>query len=175
MKEIYKDVGLIGFDGLYKVSNLGRVYSKRSKKILKLSLNKVNGYFSISLYNKGKVINKTAHRLVALAFISNPLLKTQVNHKDSNRTNNKLSNLEWVSPSENMQHASKAGSFKERCGEIMSTKLKEYQVLEIRKMFVPNTAGKRNANGNYKEICLKYKISSHSLSAIINRRTWKSV
>ena len=99
--EVWKDV--VGFEGLYKVSDKGNVYSverkdsrghKRGGRILRPSYDK-DGYLLISLYKNGKVKKKRIHRLVIEAFIPNPNKLPQVNHKDENLSNNELSNLEW--------------------------------------------------------------------------------
>ena len=98
--EIWKDIK--GYEGLYQVSSLGRV--KRRNKLLRLNTN-TYGYKHVTL-SKGNV-KKTAvvHRLVASAFIENPLGLPQINHKDGNKSNNAVSNLEWVTPKENNRHA----------------------------------------------------------------------
>lgn len=110
MREIWKDIK--GFEGKYQISNCGRVKSlKRSgrklEKILILTLGK-RGYWTIGLYNKQKVKRRPIHRLIAETFIPNPLNKREVNHKDSDKLNNKIENLEWVTPSENSKHAVKS-------------------------------------------------------------------
>lgn len=97
MEEIWKDVK--GYEGLYQVSNLGRIKSFNymntgKEKILKNRLDK-GGYYSIVLYKNGKYINKKVHRLVAEAFIPNLDNLPQVNHKDENKLNNRVDNLEW--------------------------------------------------------------------------------
>ena len=107
MKEIWKDVQ--GYEGLYKVSNLGNVYSYKSKKILKkyfpvFSLG-ATGYNLVGLYKNGKQKMFGVHRLVAQAFIDNPLNLPIVNHKDGNKRNNAVSNLEWCTQKENVAHA----------------------------------------------------------------------
>lgn len=106
MKEIWKDIK--GYEGLYQVSNLGRV--KSLKRILKhkttyggiytvkgkiLKPKEDKGYYRYSLSNNGKNKLFFAHRLVAEAFIPNPQHYLIVNHKDENPHNNKADNLEW--------------------------------------------------------------------------------
>lgn len=106
-----------GFDGLYLVSNLGRVLRKRreyinpqgatcvvEEKELKPSLNG-NGYLHYKIRYNGTRKTLKAHRLIALAFIPNPDNKPYINHIDGNKTNNNISNLEWVTAKENTRHA----------------------------------------------------------------------
>lgn len=98
---IWKDV--VGFEGLYKVSNKGQVYSVAGNKIMKQTLN--GNYYAIQLTNSNKRSTYFVHRLVAMAFVKNIENKEFVNHIDRNGKNNNLENLEWVTPSENSKHA----------------------------------------------------------------------
>lgn len=102
MQEIWKDIK--DYEGLYQVSNLGRVKSIKRNIILKPGFTKKN-YSYVILYKSNIATSKRIHRLVAENFISNPYNKPQVNHKDGNKLNNCVSNLEWVTNSENQQHA----------------------------------------------------------------------
>lgn len=124
MSEIWKDAK--GFENYYEVSNLGRVRRKKgetiykdgrvanfSETILKQTPNK-KGYLRVYLSVKSKKYTKTVHRIVAETFIENPNNKETVNHKDCDKTNNTIENLEWMTNKENMQHAFKNGMFKER-------------------------------------------------------------
>lgn len=108
MDEICKPIN--GFIGRYEISNKGRVWSHKFGNFLKP--NKMNhGYMCVHLYAGGKSTRKvcTIHQLVAKAFLKNPNKHTEVNHKDFDRENNSVENLEWVSRKENVQHAIAAG------------------------------------------------------------------
>lgn len=91
-KEIWKDV--VGYEGLYKVSNLGNVYSCHVNRNLSIATRKDNYQF-VMLRHNGKQRYKMVHRLVAEAFIPNPDNLPVVNHKDENPSNNHMDNLEW--------------------------------------------------------------------------------
>lgn len=98
IKEIWKDIK--GYEGLYQVSNYGKVKSliqnnSRRKKVLKPYLNN-SGYLRVNLYDKlGKAKKLYIHRLVALNFLDKPNNKNIVNHIDCNKLNNCVENLEW--------------------------------------------------------------------------------
>ena len=109
MEEIWRDI--TGYEGLYQVSNLGRVksnYNKNGKTILK---NRVNcgGYCTVLLSKNKKSKNFSVHRLVASLFIHNADAKLFVNHKNGIKKNNEVTNLEWVTTSENQKHAYETG------------------------------------------------------------------
>lgn len=104
MKEIWKDVP--GYEGVYKVSNKGRLYSLKRFKVLKPYTNKC-GYKMIML-QRNKVSHYTSiHRLVASAFLPNPNSLPQVNHKDENPSNNNVENLEWCTAKYNINYGNR--------------------------------------------------------------------
>lgn len=104
MKEIWKPI-----NHTYEISNLGRVRNSTTGLIKKLHL--VNSrYLAVDLWNNNKGKKYLVHRLVAKAFLGEPQsIHHEVNHKNSDRTDNRASNLEWVTRSENMLHANKMG------------------------------------------------------------------
>ena len=110
IQEIWKPIAEC--NGEYLVSNLGRVKSLKfgKEKILKQSNSM--GYLRITLKKRdGKQKTPKVHRLVALAFIPNPNNKPQVNHKDGNKYNNHIDNLEWSTCQENVQHGWENGLY----------------------------------------------------------------
>lgn len=137
MTEIWKDIK--GYEGLYQVSNHGRVRSldriivdnwcTRKFKGQVLNPTEHNGkqpYLYVSLSKQGEVKKYFVHQLVAETFIPNPENKPQVNHKDGDPQNNKASNLEWVTNAENTQHAYNTGlnSKSKKC-TLINIKTKE--------------------------------------------------
>lgn len=119
MTEIWKDIK--GYEGLYQVSNLGKVKSlarfiQRNRVggryypelILKPTINiKRYGYLYVHLHKKGVTKVVTVHRLVAEAFISNPNNLPEINHKDENKSNNCVDNLEWCTSKYNANYGNR--------------------------------------------------------------------
>ena len=118
----------------YLISNLGRIKNKFGK-LLKGSYGK--NYPRFGLYKNGIVKYFTLSRLVALTFISNPENKSCINHKDGNKKNNKVDNLEWVTYSENSIHAYKNGLYN-TSKRRKPHKLNEFQKRIIRKCDLKN-------------------------------------
>ena len=111
-KEIWKDIS--GYEGLYQVSNKGNVRSlmfrnnitsKKRKKPLLLKFSKRSGYYTVNLRKNSERKSFQVHRLVAEAFLNKEKNKNIVNHKDFNRLNNKVENLEWCTQKENVNHS----------------------------------------------------------------------
>ena len=127
--EIWKDV--VGYEGLYKVSDKGNVYSverknERGRKCGGVTLKPVysRGYPQVTLCKNGKVKKKYTHRLVAEAFIPNPKSFLEINHLDEVKDNNELSNLEWCDASYNTNY----GTRNRRIGQKNSKKVRAVDV-----------------------------------------------
>ena len=106
MIEEWKDVQ--GYEGLYEISNTGKVKSLIKGRLLKPA-NHVKGYLFTTLTKDGKHRRFYIHRLVASAFLDNKEKKSEVNHIDGNKKNNHVDNLEWCSGIENKEHAYRIG------------------------------------------------------------------
>ena len=109
MEEVWKDV--VGYEDYFTISNHGRLFGKRSGRVLKWTKTE-KGYLAHATRlggRKSKAILLRAHRLVADAFIENDCGRPEVNHIDGDKTNNHVDNLEWVTKSENALHAYDTG------------------------------------------------------------------
>lgn len=134
MEEIFKNVQ--GYEGYYEVSNLGRVRSTSYKGIRYLKPAKMkNGYLNVILCVNQKKVHKNIHRLVAEAFIPNPLNLETVNHKDENKNNNIVSNLEWLSSEDNNRYSNKNMLTKEQVLEIPKLIEKDFSQMDIANYF----------------------------------------
>ena len=162
-KEIWKPIK--GWDGLYSVSNTGKVFSIRSNKCLK-GVPEGMGYLQVYLCINGKCKRYVIHRIVAMHFIPNPENKPEVNHIDCVKSNNNVMNLEWVTPSENVRHSIRMGRVNRKGERHPLNKLTAKQVLKIRELI---SEGK-----SVKEINMLYPfVTSSCIWGIKLNRTWK--
>lgn len=102
MTEIWKDV--VGYEGLYQVSNLGRVKSVRKNTVMSTPKNKTDCYLRVNLKRNGTQKQRLVHRLVAIAFIDNPNNLPFINHKNEHKWDNRVENLEWCDKSYNVHY-----------------------------------------------------------------------
>lgn len=104
--ELWREI--VGSNGDYAVSNQGRVKNTKTGRILKPCIDH-RGYGRVCLFTMDRDKRYRVHRLVAQAFIPNPYNLPQVNHKDGNKQNNTVENLEWITNEDNMRHANTNG------------------------------------------------------------------
>lgn len=154
MTEHWKPVK--GYEGLYEVSDLGRVRNKKGK-ILKASTGS-NGYKILQLCKNSIVKNKKVHRIELEAFKPKPFKNAVVDHIDGDKQNNKLANLEWVTSSENQKRAMEKG-LKTRGAARVDAKLTKQQARNLKISFL-------NGEGT-KELSKKYNISATTVHAIV--------
>ena len=113
--EIWKDIE--DYDGVYKISNYGRVRSYKNKIEIILFPKDTHGYLTVYLLKNRTKKRVGVHRLVAIAFLPNLENKPEVNHRDGNKKNNHVNNLEWNTSAENIRHALDTGLANSRIGE----------------------------------------------------------
>lgn len=178
MSEIWKDV--IGYEGLYQVSNMGRVKSlKRLNRIgRRIPTEKVmslrphhKGYLKIQLHQKnGEMKGKFVHTLVAEAFIGPIPIGMQCNHKNGDKADNRPENLEYCTPSYNMLHAykvlNKPSNLK---GEKhWSAKLTRNDVLKIRDLY---------STGKYtqKDLAILFNVKQAAIGKVVRHKSWTHI
>jgi len=166
MSEIWKDI--LNYNGIYQISNIGRVKSYKNNKITILKNYTNNkGYPEVNLKYNSKKKHLMIHRLIAIYFIDNPENLPEVNHKDGNKLNYKINNLEWCTHAENIQHAYDTGLQKLQLGEKNSSaKLTEQQVLDIRKI---------DKSISSAIIAKQYNMGKTAIKSIRARKTWKHI
>lgn len=141
----------------YFIREDGLVWSTKTNRFLTPSI-QGRGYHQVTLYPKQALV----HRLVAETFFSNLENKPCVNHKDGNKTNNNVSNLEWVTIQENNKHAWNTGLKKSNDRAILSIE----QVREIRTKYIPYKYG-------IPKLAKEYNVSNKCVENILYRNTWK--
>jgi len=174
--EEWKDV--VGYEGLYAVSNLGNIkslsywrfitpnnkYHFYKERPLKPCTTK-DGYLQVRLSKKNGGNSFLLHRLIAIAFIPNPEKKSEVNHKLGIKNDNRVTELEWVTPKENSHHAHSNNLMKSCKGtKNAAAKLTEIQVLEIRAIGKSKTI---------KSIAEQYNVDTSTIGRILHNTHWK--
>lgn len=170
--EVWKPIA--GYEGMYEISSYGRVRSlartiaiegdvkgahvrSYRERILRYARHP-GGYQTVVLSNTGEQIGHYVHRLVAEAFLPPRPEAPEVNHKDADKTNNHVSNLEWVTAAENGAHASKAG--------LCAKKLTPEKVAEIRRL--------RETGLPYSKIAAPFGVSKRLVMLICRGDIWKN-
>ena len=163
MKELWKPIK--DYEGIYSISNNGNVRrdldrtSAKKGSIIKPYKN-IWGYMQISLFKNGKRTNPTIHSLVMRNFVGERKHKMTIHHKDNNKENNNLSNLEYCTYSKNITLAFRDG--------IRPTKLTIYKAREIRAKYA-------RGNVTQKELAIEYGVPSGHICLIIHNKKWKEI
>lgn len=159
----------IDYEGDYQISNLGRAKSFKKCKvtILKPAFN--GDYYFVNFYKNGKAKMHYIHILVAKTFIPNPENKPEVNHISGDKTDNRVDNLAWVTPSENKRHAVEMGLVSRGC-DNGNSKLTADQVREIRRDCVPG-----DLKRGFKVFAKKFNVIYETISDAYYRITYKNV
>jgi hypothetical protein len=177
--EIWRDVD--GFKDWYQISNYGRVRSLdrltihkdggniyRKGKYLNPKYDS-NGYLNIILYKYNKAYRRLLHRLVTLAFLENPNELKEVNHKNCNKSDNKLENLEWCSRQQNVRHAVENNLCDCNNGEGNPlSKLKNDDILRMREL-------RDKEHLSMQKLSRIFNTTESNISSILNRKTWKHI
>jgi len=170
MPVAHKDI--IGFEDLYSIYSDGRIFSKpkplsRGNKFIGLKPSKGNWYVNVVLIKNNKKYLMSVHTLVATHFIPNPNDKPQVNHKDGDKSNNDVNNLEWCTASENTQHA-------------FDTKLctRDHRIHDVVRTISMNTAReirhiRETKKYTYKKLAEMFNVSSDTVGDIVRGETYK--
>jgi hypothetical protein len=170
--EIWKPIK--NYEGLYEVSNYGRIKSlpRKSKtkitkdaKILK-TFKRNTGYIQTKLSKNSKLYHPIVSRLVAEAFLIKPIYKCVANHIDCIRDNNHVDNLEWLSQSQNIKYAFLIGNKCQKGEKNNQAKLTMEKVIEIRKF------KKENDHLSQQEIADHFNLKRENVKDIINYKTW---
>lgn len=172
-------IDIKNYEGIYKISNNGEIYSLLKNKNLKPGDNG-KGYLFVHLFKEGIKKSFYIHRLVAFAFINNSENKKQVNHIDCDKSNNNVENLEWSTSFENMQHASKNGklyssdyqkkqtSLANRGEKSHLCKITEKEAMEIKIMI-------KEGVKTQKQISKEMNVTRSNISAIKRGKSWKHI
>lgn len=164
-----------GYEGYYEVSNDGQVkslkrYGLRRETLILANLTTKKGYKYVSLSRDGVATRFKVHRLVATAFLENKSHFLEINHKDFNKANNAVGNLEWCTYKYNREHARINGKLKGSNGK--SPRGENHRDAVFTEKIVRHI---RSSNERNADIARKYKVNPSSISHIRTYRTWKHV
>lgn len=153
----------------YLINKNGEVFNTKTNRILKASSGASHGYLTV--YVDGK--NLLLHRLIAQTFVPNPNDLNFVNHKDGNKHNNSIDNLEWVTQVENNRHARRTGlnPYKVLYGE----KSRHHKLNQIDVDFIKSHYKRYDKNYGARALSKKYNVTPSCICSIANGKSWEAV
>lgn len=188
-REIWKDVR--GYEGLYQVSSMGQVKSldrivlgkkgspRKQKGIVMKPYCGKNGYPIAILSKDGRKKTHTVHRLMALNFLPNPENKRTVNHMDGIKTNNRLSNLEWATDKENVNHAWRIGLSKPRNtntdGKFKGEKSPASKLTNKDVEYIRSQSRKSGGTKTDTELARELGVSGSTIDRVTTFKTWDHI
>jgi hypothetical protein len=180
MQEIWKSLKeIVEYGDYYEVSNMGNVrsvdrmvdnrkgvYLKKGSDLKQTPSSK--GYLNVGLHFDGKIKRYRVHKLVAMVFIPNPEEKPFVNHIDGNKENNCVSNLEWCTHKENVQHSFETSLNPTKGEGNIHAKLTEHDVVEIRKLY-------KTGEYTHRQLAQMFNVNHSSIGTLLRGKSWKHV
>lgn len=155
----------MGYEGRYEVSTLGRIRGLKRGSILSPRANCRNGYLEVNLCKNGTQKTIRVHRLVAETFLPNPNCLLEVNHKDENKHNNSIDNLEWCDRYYNTSYGNRnkilGEHIRKRCAKISSLEVEKIKLLRD--------------NNTVQEIARMFDISDSQVYRILNGTSWRDI
>lgn len=185
VNEEWRDI--LGFEGFYQVSSLGRVRSldryvhhpAGGKSLMKGQLRVLGldpkGYWTVRLCNQseGKSITKKVHRLVAMAFVDGYFEGAHINHKDGCKTNNLPSNLEFITQGENQRHAYAIGLKKK--GGVSVLTGEDHLGAKLKASDIPVIRERHSSGDSIKAIAADYGVTPSNIICIVKRKSWSHI
>lgn len=176
LKEEWRAIA--GYEKFYEVSNFGNTKSlaridlmknggrhRRSEKIIAKEIT-IHGYYRVMLWRENKSCHLSVARLVAEAFIANPENKATVNHRDGNKENNRVDNLEWNTSSENAIHRHRV------LGKCIGEK---HPNSKLKREDIPVIRALREQGLSNREIGERYGVTFNAIWCVVNGHTWRGV
>jgi len=155
-----------GYEGRYMVTRDGRVYSTYKKGFLRFKTDK-DGYKAVCLQKDGTKKYYLVHRLVAETYLENPFNLPTVNHKDGNKANNNVDNLEWCTFSDNLKHAYRMNLRSNKGSKSPTSKLNEDDVRLIKRLL--------RMGLDPREIAKQYNVVPGTIYNIKSLRSWSHI
>lgn len=173
-----KWLSVVGFAGLYEVSDLGRIRSlprNSTRGQIMTGQKNLAGYFVVNLCKCGRGYHKQIHRLVLESFVGLCPDGMECCHKDDDKSNNILFNLRWDTHRNNIKESFVNGRIAHRGSKNGRAKLIEAQVVQIRTLWLSGRRGQCGRRWSLEDLSKKFTVSKSTISMITNNRCWKYI